>query len=62
MRRIYLLAGLVNVQEQTVTWPDRTGFFSLGDKVAHLFGTKAKIFDNSDVAAVLNLASQPSVV
>lgn len=58
MRRIYLMAGLVNVPEQTVTWPERTGFFSLGDKLAHLFGTKAKIFDNSDVAAVLNLAGQ----
>lgn len=61
MRRIYLMAGMVNVPEKTVTWPEKRGFFAIGDVLADWFGTKAKIFDNSDVAAVLNLAGQTSV-
>lgn len=58
MRRVYLTAGMVNVAEMTVTWPEKTGFFSLGDKLADWMGTKAKIFDSTDLAAVLKLAKE----
>lgn len=59
MRRIYLTAAMVNVAESTVTWPEKTGFFSIGEKLASWMGTKAKIFDNADLAAVLKLSAEP---
>jgi hypothetical protein len=56
MRRIYLTAAMVNVTERTVMWPEKTGFFSIGDKLAGWMGTKAKVFDSADLPAVLKFA------
>jgi hypothetical protein len=58
MRRIYLQASLVSVPERRVVMGERTGFFALGDKLADVLGTRTKVFDSSDIDAVLLLANE----
>lgn len=58
MRRIYLQASLVNVPARKVMLGERTGFFALGAKLADVLGTKSKVFESSDIDAVLHLANE----